>query len=215
MRIKSRSGLALLALVLLLQGLACACPRPLAPYYPFANPICLEAPYSLPPSCLVESDLEGTWEADYHQGIDTLTIKSDGTFRQVYKDAYQEGYTYETAWQEWWLERFGDGRIRIHFKGARYYMRGIRVAELDGLGSPSCPTTEPGCSGEPFPLPRCFVDPFSGEDVQMPGELVLNVRADSSGSLLLHQMFYHADEGFPLSGCGTYHFRRVETSLQR
>lgn len=200
-----------LAIAFLTFGLACGLPPRLARYYPFAEPICLEAPYWPPPSSFQESDLVGTWEAKYHLGVDRLTIWADGTFKEVYEDHYEPDYVYETPWNEWWLERFPDGRIGIHLDGARYYVDGVRIAERDGLGPPTCPTSAPGCTGKPFPLPHNFVDPFTREYVHMPGELVLNVRVDSSGEVLLHHMFYHADAGFAISGCWRDHFRRVET----
>jgi hypothetical protein len=210
MNLRYRRRTTLLLVASLALGLSCACPPSLARYYPFAESICLEAPYSPPASALQESDLVGTWEARYRGGVDTLTIRDEDTFKQVYRDQYEAEYLYETAWNEWWLERRADGRVRIHLQGARYYPRGIRTAELDGLGAPTCPTSSPGCTGKPFPLPYPFVDPFTRDRVDMVQELVLNIRVDSAGQLLLHHMFYHGDEGFVISGCGSYHFRRVE-----
>lgn len=209
MNLRYRRHATLLAIASLALLLSCACPASLARYYPFAESICLEAPYSLPPSSLQESDLVGIWEARYREGVDTLTIRDDDTFKQVYRDRYEPDYLYETPWNEWWLERFGDGRVRVHLQGARYYPRGIQTAELDGLKAP-CPTSLPGCIGQPSSLPYRFVDPFTRDGVDMVQELVLNVRIDSAGELLLHHMFYHGDEGFVISGCGSYHFRRVE-----
>jgi hypothetical protein len=211
---RRESTLALVALVLLLVSLACACPRSLAPYYPFASPICLEAPYSPPSPTFQDSDLVGTWETRYAGwpagDIDRLIFRGDGTFRQIYENYIVNGYLYETEWREWWVESLPDGRVRVHLPGARYYAAGIGTAELEGL-APPCPTSEPGCTGEPRLPPQSFYDPFAREYLKMAGELVLNVRVDSAGELLLHHMWSHSDRGFPISGCQRKLFRRVQT----
>lgn len=210
---KARPSLVALAVVLLVTASACVCP-PLAPYYPFAKPICLEAPYSPPPATFQDSDLVGTWETRYAGwpagDLDRLTLREDGTFRQVYENYILKDYVYETQWEEWWLERFPDGRARVHLEGARYYASGINIAELDGLQLP-CPTSQPGCTGEPRLPPYPFYDPFAREYLYMESELVLNVRVDSAGELLLHHMWDHSDRGFVIADCQGEQFRRVET----
>jgi hypothetical protein len=205
-------GLAMMAIVALAVAPACMCGW-LIPYPP-ADPECLEAPYSNPPATFQDPDLVGTWETCYEEWqVDRLILKADGTFRQIYEEriAYVvRQYVYETPWNEWWLERFPDGRVRVHLKGARYYIDGISTAELDGLRFP-CPTTQPGCTGEPRLPPHNFYDPFAREYVHMAGELVLNARVDSAGELLLHHMSYDSEGSFAISGCQRRHFRRVET----
>jgi len=202
-----------LALVLLMTASACVCPRPLASYYPFANPICLEAPYSPPPPTFRDSELVGTWKTRYTGwpagDVDMLVFREDGTFRQIYENYRVEDYVYESQWTKWWVERFSDGRVRVHLPGARYYESGIATAELDGLAVP-CPTEQPGCTGEPRLPPHSFYDPFAREYLHMTGELVLNVRADSGGEFLLHHMWSNSDRGFAISGCEIMQFRRVE-----
>lgn len=203
-----------LALALLVTASACMCPGPLASYSPFASAICLEAPYSPPPPTFRESELVGTWETRYAGwpagDLDRLIFRGDGTFRQIYENYILKDYVYETQWTEWWVERFPDGRVRVHLPEARYYASGINIAELDGLGLP-CPTSQPGCTGEPRLPPHSFYDLFAREHLHMAGELVLNVRVDSAGELLLHHMWFHSDAGFAASGCQAVHFRRVET----
>ncbi|HUW96177.1 MAG TPA: hypothetical protein VMW58_10355 [Anaerolineae bacterium] len=180
-------GVALLAAVLLAAVLLCGAPL---------NSIrkCIEVPYSNPPSTLQDADFVGTWEARYGESIDRLTFKADGTFRQLYDDGYDEDYVYETPWNKWSLERFPDGRLRICLEGARFYEEGIRVAE-QGVG-----------------LERwVFYDPVSNESVDMRAKVVLNVRIDRSGELLLYHMWSSADEGFAIVGCERNMFRHVET----
>jgi len=146
-----------------------------------------EAPYLNPPATFQDSDLVGTWEARYWEaGVDTLIIRADGTFKQIYRDNYKKDYVYETPWNRWWVERFPDGRVRVHFEGGRYFLGFTERGEV-------------------------FYDPFADELVKMPGELILNVRKLSSGELILHHMWTHSDRGFGLIGGETEMFRRVET----
>ncbi|MGB3904008.1 MAG: hypothetical protein WBB22_03735, partial [Anaerolineae bacterium] len=189
-------------------GLACQCGW-LIPWPP-ADPLCAEAPFLAPNPEFDEFDLVGVWEARYGSRVDTLILKDDGTFKQVYRDPTAEDYVYETAWNKWWLERFPDGRVRMHLPGGRYYIDGVTIAELDGYayGGPSGnreSTPEAGA------LPYPFYDPFGKERLHMIGELVLTVRVDSSGELLLHHMTYSSEEGFAMIGCQRSHFRRLET----
>jgi hypothetical protein len=194
-------GAALLASAAVAVSSACTCGRLVASFVPH-DPMCLEAPYSNPPTTLQESDLAGTWQTHHDQiGVDRLIINADGTFKQIYEErmAYVvRVYSYETPWNDWWLERFPDGRVRLHLEGARYYRRGKTVAELDGMGF------------GPQPNPWLFGDPFSRESVEMVGKLILNVRADSRDERLLHHMFWGTDEGFSMIGCEEQYFRRVE-----
>jgi hypothetical protein len=163
--------------------------------------VACEAPYSNPPVDFQDSDLIGTWEASYMEwGIDRLTLKADGTFKQVYQDHTVEGYVYETPWNEWWVERVDDGQVRVHLGGARYYLAGIRIAEQDGM-----------LLGHSADYPRAFHDPIAGEPLYMVKELVLNVRNDSSGELLLHHMWVSSDRGFAIIGGEAEVFRRIET----
>ena len=167
---------------------------------------CLEAPYSNPPLTFQDSDLVGTWEARYAKSIDRLIFKADGTFKQVYEEHYVEDYVYETPWNEWSVERFSDGRARVHVQGARYYMAGIATGELDGMHFDA-----PELWGRSGPPPYPFYDPFADETVDMVGELILNVRIESSREVLLHHMFIEIDQGFGVSVCERNMFRSVET----
>lgn len=206
MSIRRQLTVILLAVALLGSALGCQCLW-LIPWT--TDPLCAEAPFWPPASDLEESDLVGTWEARYGSRVDTLILKGDGTFKQVYRDPTARDYAYETGWNEWRLERFPDGRIRLHLEGARYYIGGISLGELDGYTYPG-PKGGPDSSGEPGGVPWLFIDPFTRDDLEMVRELVLTVRVDSARELLLHHMSYTSDEGFSLSGCQRRHFRRVD-----
>ncbi len=167
-------------------------------------------PYSNPSTDFRESDLVGTWETRYRKrGFDRLIFRADGTFKQIYKDHIEEDYVFETSWNEWWVERFPDGRVRVHLQGARYYLDGIRVAERDGM-RPPLPENCPNCVGEPEPSPHSFHDPIAKESLQMVGELVLNVQNHTSGELLLLHMWSDHDRGFAMIGGEVEEFHRVE-----
>lgn len=193
-----------LSVLVLLTALACpSCCGVLVPH--------LEQPYSNPPVTFRDSDLVGTWETHYMEwGIDRLILKGDGTFRQLYQDHTVENYVYETPWNEWWVERFPDGRARIHLQGARYYLAGIRVAEMDGMSHLGT-TNQPDYWSESGPPSFDFYDPVAEEYLHMVGALVLNVRSDSSGKFILLHMWTDFDRGFAIIGGGSEEFRRTET----
>lgn len=165
-------------------------------------------PFSNPPASFQETDLVGTWEAHYGRSVDRLILRGDRTFKQIYRDNYEKDYVYETPWNKWWVERFPNGRARLHLQGARNYRVGILLAERDGLHHP-CPKEYPDChwASEPYD----YYDPFAREFVDMVNKLVLNVRSDSSGELLLLHLWRGGDEGFPIFGGEVMVFRRIST----
>lgn len=147
-----------------------------------------ERPYFNPSPTLGETDLIGVWEAHYHgNAVDRLIIKPDGTFRQIYQAREvpgYEGYEYQTPWNRWWLEKFPDGRVRLYLEGAKYFFDGVRTAEnpiiviIDGN-----------------PIFRVFCDPIASENrsVQMQDALILNVRSDQHGNIILLHMRFSGD----------------------
>lgn len=171
---------------------------------------CLQAPYSPAGDALQQTDLAGAWETRYgERGVDRLIFRVDGTFKQVYQDHQVQDYVYETPWNEWWMERLHDGGLRIHLQGARYYLAGVDTAELGGMLH-ACADDQEDPRGQPGCPPFAFYDPIEDDFVYMVGELVLSVRGDSSGKLLLHHMWTHADRGFAMFGCERQQFRRLD-----
>lgn len=129
-----------------------------------------------------ESDLVGTWKAEYSsQRIDWLILRPDGTFKQVYINQIKGEYRFETSWNKWWVERFPDGRVWVHLEGARYYRYSTEMGEWRGLLS--------GTSSESMK----FFDPFGDEWVEMVDKLVLNVRRLPNGDLVLAHMWLSPD----------------------
>lgn len=92
---------------------------------------------------LEASDLVGTWRADYDEdyfgrrcwytvtGVETLTLRADGTYQQVYYD--QRGYVYESPWNTWHLDEYRGSSV-VRLDGARFYPLGIQDAEKMARG---------------------------------------------------------------------------------
>ncbi len=165
-----------------------------------------EVENSIAPRDIQEQELVGVWEGRYGLGVDHIIIRGDGYFRQIYKDTYREGYSYETPWNPWWLERLPDGRVWLHLQGARYYLAGIDKAEREGLSPFPLPSSVEGGREKP----EVFYDPFGHQLVEMVGKVILNVRLTSSGELILYHMWTSSDNAFPLLERDDRVLRRVE-----
>ncbi len=147
-----------------------------------------------PPAALQADDLIGIWEAEYCSKCrDRLFLREDGTFKQVYHNGWQN-YIYETPWNRWWIERFPDGRVRVHLEGARYYYAGIEEGEREGL-FPTISPEQYSPWGNEIRF-EDYYDPFTQESVQMVKELILNVRQLPSGEIVLVHMWGGPDWGF-------------------
>ncbi|MDI6765103.1 MAG: hypothetical protein QME83_19045 [Thermodesulfobacteriota bacterium] len=176
--------------------------------------------YSNPPPTFQESDLAGTWEAHYSGtldgDIDRLIIQADGTFKQIYQNHTEhKGYVFESPWNEWWVERFPDGRVRLHLDGARYYSdREIEVVERIAEEEKRYPDVERWWD-------YSYYDPLTdkpgdkgAELMEMVGELILNVRQnDDTGELILmHLLWRNVDGGHPFPGRELVEFHRFIAS---
>lgn len=160
-------------------------------------------PYSNPPESFRETDLIGIWEAHYAGwGVDRLILRADGRFKQIFST---KDYIFETPWNEWWIQRFPDGKIWVHLQGARYYPEGIRIAELEGMHS-DCPQELSRCPVRPKPRP--FFDPIDRQPLKMTNELVLNVQLNSDQIVLL-QMLLSGEQGAASLAGRAIEFHRV------
>ena len=169
-------------------GAVMACSNPIK----FTSPL----PMSMP-------ELEGVWVAHYGSGqTDTLTLKSDGTFRQEFENPLNQ-YAFDSGWNEWILEELPIGIVRLHLKGGRYYLAGISFGESNG----KIPCIENDCTLEGES--RGFYDPFAEEVVYMRDELILVVQLDSSNRLILHHMWTSSDRGFLVFGGDSEIFHQV------
>jgi hypothetical protein len=155
-----------------------------------------------PPQTISANDLTGTWVAHYGSGITgTIYLKDNGTFKQIYQDIghdYHHDYHFETTWNSWELVLLPNV-VRIRLQGARYYLEGEEVAENNGIGDPACHSDIPAdCAG--WLQPWEFYDPYTEDLVQMVNILLLDVRVDESGNLILHHLWTSSDRGFAIIG---------------
>lgn len=72
------------------------------------------------PKTFQESHLIGTWQAEYGAGtsIDTLILREDETYKQIYA-RHTDGYRYESTWNRWWLEYRASGGLYLHLDKMR------------------------------------------------------------------------------------------------
>jgi hypothetical protein len=69
------------------------------------------------PKSFSEDDLIGTWVADYANGnLDTIIIREDGKYKQIFSST-APNLSFESDWQNWWIERRDSGYVRLHLEG--------------------------------------------------------------------------------------------------
>lgn len=143
------------------------------------------------PNTFKKSDLVGTWQAIYDPDrIDTITLRADGTYKQVYREL--DGYTYESPWNRWYLEYRPSGWIYVYLEGMRYYANDIETGESGGRK----PATTPGIVGEP----AYFYDHGEEKIIEMLDKVILRVVGFTSkprGVLLVH-MSTSVESGGPM-----------------
>jgi len=127
-----------------------------------------------PPKSFVPSDLAGTWQADYDQydipdglsmgrvhGVETITLRTDGTYQQVFSGVYTG------PWNKWWLE---DGWI-LHLRGARLFIMGIKAAEYFAQGEAEAHWED--CLGREIELDGTELILCAKPDPNAPGGIIL------------------------------------------
>lgn len=90
------------------------------------------------------SELVGTWRADYAgveysgtysriklTGVETLTLRADGTYQQIYNDG--KGYLYISPWNKW---RLDSKESFLYLESGRAYYLGIEDAERTAKNPP-------------------------------------------------------------------------------
>lgn len=118
----------------------------------------------LPPETFQESDLIGTWEAEFGTpGNTTLVLREDGTYKQIY-DNPDTGHFYESDWQGWWIEYRESGIPNLHMEGMRLCDHSAKDCEREAGGG----------AGPWF-------DYCERRTVEMRGEVVLLLVGVSSG----------------------------------
>jgi hypothetical protein len=71
---------------------------------------------TLPPGDFHESDLVGTWIAGNPHRMDTLILAENGLYRQLL-NVESPQYSYESGWQQWWVEYQDEGPPYLHLEG--------------------------------------------------------------------------------------------------
>jgi hypothetical protein len=159
-----------ITIVLVVAGLLFAC-RSLyqdtaQPTKPSVEAMKTYACPALPPT-FKETDLVGTWVASYSlNDQDILTLKADGTYKQIYDDP-DAGRRYESDWQKWWIEYRESGYIRLHLKGMR------RAGEIGSIFE----RKDGGIDPELFTA----IDYCENDVIEMPNEIVLIVTGSKDG----------------------------------
>lgn len=68
------------------------------------------------PKNFTEADLIGTWVGKYFGDTDTLTIRADSTYKQIY--SANKSIKFQSDWQKWYIEHDSYGYVRLHLAGA-------------------------------------------------------------------------------------------------
>lgn len=176
-----------------------------------------EAPFLDPPKNLDTIELSGTWTTNYMEwGTDKIIIRSDGKYKQIYSDknVNDGNYEYETPWDDWWVESFPDGRKHLHLSGAKYFLEGVAASEKFGGSFLPCTDDNPSCENGLIKVPFLAYDWIGDEFVETQNELILNVRVDSDGNIILVHLWISSDRGFPLIGGESEIFRKEELESQ-
>ncbi len=72
------------------------------------------------PTSFKESDLIGTWVAEYGGGdTATLILREDGSYKQIYDDP-RSGDHFESDWKKWRVEYRISGFLRLHMESMRW-----------------------------------------------------------------------------------------------
>jgi hypothetical protein len=124
------------------------------------------------PKGFKDSDLVGTWIAKYFGGdaIDKLTIKADGTYKQI----YSYGSTnFENDWQKWWIKYDSDGYIRLHLAGMRRCDDVESICNTLGGGLPAGEVAINPCKPEYIDYSNEIILFVTGYPVDVPRGIVL------------------------------------------
>ncbi len=134
------------------------------------TPACL-----LPPDSFSESDLIGTWVAEYNGGTarDTLIIRKDGTYKQSFMVTLAASLDFESDWKRWWIERRPSGYIRVHLQGMRKCDDIESICGQPSGGVSSMESAIDDCEGQTVIMPDEVVLIVAGYPVPVPRGIVL------------------------------------------
>lgn len=96
---------------------------------------------------ITPDEIVGAWRADYAgrrnfdgdvlSGVETLTIRPDGTYQQTFEDA-QSGYFYRSEWNHWRWDARGSIVGFLYLESGRSYVFGTATAEQAARQSGDC-----------------------------------------------------------------------------
>jgi hypothetical protein len=172
----------------------------------------LDVPFSIPSESFRAEDLVGTWRVSYMEwGTDTIVIRPDGSYKQIYKEKHGDNYTFESPWNKWFLEKLKDGGFYIHFVDGKYFMDGKEFAIISGGTDLPCADGDFLCKVN-IKIPFTLYDWTRNEFVDSTNELILNVRVDPhNNETLLFHLWSSPDRGFPLIGGKSEFFQKDDS----
>jgi len=99
----------------------------------------------LPPKTFQESDLVGTWTADYFGSSDKLIVYANHTYKQIFSS---DTTKFESGEKKWWLESKPAGYLLLHLEGMRRCDDLMSICELKNGGLPEGEQARDPCSQE-------------------------------------------------------------------
>ncbi len=164
-----------------------------------------EAPFSNPPSSMEREDLLGVWRIEYSaERTEVLVLLADGQCKQLYRE---QEVQVEAPCANWRIERLVDDRIYLHLLGAKYYFNGLSFADR---GHTPCLDGDNFCKEIIDQIPVVSYDWIGKEYVDTTGQLILNIRQDASGEIILLHLWDSSDRGFPIIGGEAEIYRQTE-----
>ncbi len=168
-----------------------------------------EAPFSDPPFPFDNDDLVGKWVINYTKArTEELSVYRDGKYQQIYRDNV---VVLESPSNDWKIQHLPDGRMYLHLIGAKYYFFGAS-ATSDGYAL--CLEVDPTCEEIDNIVPIEAYDWIGKEWVDVSGQIVLNVRMNSNGEIILLHLWKNSDRGFPIFGGEAEFFKKEEDNVK-
>jgi len=122
------------------------------------------------PEDFQETDLIGTWIAEYFENSDKLVINADGTYKQMYSSL---SLSFESEWQNWRIEYHPQGYALLHLSGMRRCDDISSICNASGGGLPPGEAAINPCTSEPITYTDEVILFITGYSVDVPRGIVL------------------------------------------
>jgi hypothetical protein len=121
------------------------------------------------PETFTEAALIGTWQSRHGSwATDTIILRGDGTYQQVYHSRPND-YYYESTGNEWWLERRASGGLYLHLDNMRYCLSTDELCRKEDGGGGDW-TYYDRCEGRSIPMGGQVILTVTGvEGIRFPG----------------------------------------------